>query len=1028
MKHTAPETVSNILPLDKSLIDHRSYRYFQLENGLKVIVISSLKPGEEPVDESSSEDDSVDDSNECDSETGGFETDSKADTAPENKSAAALCIQVGSFYDPPEAQGLSHFLEHKYELSYARDSSRLEFFIGSLARPSSPYRLFGIGNMRSLKFIPEEHDTDIYSLLQAHRKSMYSSHRMTLAVHSKDTLDDMESLVRNLFSSVPNSNVPPLDFSRFSDSFDTPSFTKFYRVCPLGDREKLRVIWALPPIRHAYESCPMSIVSSLVGHEGKGSVLAFLKEKNLAVALACGFSPSSDFECSSICTLFIVYITLTEEGVDNINEVCRILFDYMKMLLRECERAVTAQDESPVSNPENPHQRILHTFDSYLSEYRITRKAAFSYSEPEGPEETSVHVANLMQLVPPEQVFSAYRVLKKVDLPLYLQLLRYFTPDRASIILLSGNFASSLAPDTQLEVEPWYKIRYKAEDISSALMQMWNASSPSEDLHLPYRNKFLTTNFNLLPADGDMKAPVDLNSQPGGECRFRFGHLWFQRSTRFKSPKAFIAVHFWSPYVMKSAQNVALHLILNYTLNQTLSTLAYEGEEANLNYTLEYAESGTKLCLHGFNEKLIYFYTTILDHIISDAPESSAVHFESYKEAVRQLFFNEALKPRSLNTNLQVFLLQKNTYLYDELLLALQDVSMDDLISYKRKFFSQTRITAYVHGNLTAEDAIGLFEYTTQKIDCIPLPRREFSAIASLAPGTYLLRVMNCNPADLNQCIAHVHLLGRTGLKRNTYNQLLAYLLTEPAFDYLRTKETLGYHVYLRCWRSSPGGSQRAGISLVACSQANQFSVNHVSGRMSAFWYRIAPRILAALSPEGFQTAVDSLITVKQLEDPNMVTEIERNWGEILTGENMFNRREASVGVLKTVKKEDLVDFFIKEYLEPANRKSLVIQVDAPSKPDTTYVIPPKSYSLEIQQIRIIDEQKSEEQRSSEDVDVPCALGSCGFDDKTASEFLQSHGLDLSKTEYLPVISESICIDDMRSFRGALKYDCGLVV
>ena len=32
--------------------------------------------------------------------------------APEKKAAAALAVSVGSFSDPPEAQGLSHFLEH----------------------------------------------------------------------------------------------------------------------------------------------------------------------------------------------------------------------------------------------------------------------------------------------------------------------------------------------------------------------------------------------------------------------------------------------------------------------------------------------------------------------------------------------------------------------------------------------------------------------------------------------------------------------------------------------------------------------------------------------------------------------------------------------------------------------------------------------------------------------------------------------------------------------------------------------------
>ena len=36
----------------------------------------------------------------------------KEDELLSAKAAAAMCVQVGSFSDPPEAEGLAHFLEH----------------------------------------------------------------------------------------------------------------------------------------------------------------------------------------------------------------------------------------------------------------------------------------------------------------------------------------------------------------------------------------------------------------------------------------------------------------------------------------------------------------------------------------------------------------------------------------------------------------------------------------------------------------------------------------------------------------------------------------------------------------------------------------------------------------------------------------------------------------------------------------------------------------------------------------------------
>lgn len=1107
-----PQKTEGFFALEKSLIDHRSYKFFTLENGMRVIVISSLKLGEDPsVDSSSDEDDS-----EILDESGVPETSDEVEEVcemMENKSAAALCIQVGSMSDPVEAQGLSHFLEHmvfmgskkypmendfdaylskrggttnawtgseytlfhfdvkrkhfvkcldrfaqffisplmesssidrelsavhsEFELANARDSSRLQFFLGTLASEDSPFRLFGYGNIKSLREIPQQNGTDVYSLLHKHRQQAYSSHRMTLALHSKDTLENLEKLARDLFSDVPNSAVPPLDFTRFRDSFNNPSFNKFYKVCPLGDREKLRIVWSLPPLRDRYESTPMGIISSLLGHEGQGSVLALLKEKNLAVSLACGVTPTSDVENSSLCTLFVVYITLTDLGRDNVFDVCLIVFDYLKMLLQSAVASQqktgngTAIHNDRVLETDNiaESEREIHTFDSYLPEYQSTREAAFLYNEPQEPEDTVVHVANMMHLVPPHHVFSGYSLLKQIDISLYVDVLKLFTPDRAAIILLSAHFATTLPKDAVLRVEPWFNIRYMVEDIPSALMQQWKNSIPSPVLHLPYKNKYITTDFTLLPASQDMKEPRDLNEGPDAEERRRFGQLWFQQSTRFQSPKAYVIIHLWSPLVVKSRENMTLHVLLNYCLNQTLSTIAYEGGEAGLEYNLEYVESGLKICVTGFSQKLFCFYQTILDHIVDDQTETSNAHFEAYRDAIRQLYFNEALKPKVLNTNLQFYLLRKNAFLLDDLLSAVRRLTVSDLMAYKQRFFSNLRITAYVHGNLTEKDAIRFFDFTVRRTKCVPIEHRMFTDVASLAAGTYQLRVMNCNPSDVNMCVARVHLLGRTDLVRDTYNQLVAYILSEPAFDYLRTKETLSYNVYLRAWRSSPDGNSHSGISVVACSQANNFSASHVAGRLTAFWYRLAPHLLAGIPQDAFQTAVDSLITIKQLEDPNMVTEVDRNWEEILIGEAMFNRREASVKILRTVTKEALLNFFINEYMDPARRRSLLIQVDALPAPNPEYVMPSKPSSLFIKHIKMDADLIAAEKCSAVQVNVSDTIDAIGFDAKLARKVLDRLNSKLLDTDGCSPLDESpVWIDNIRDFRSKLTWEPGRVL
>lgn len=98
----------------KSPNDKRLYRLIKLENGLTALLIHDPKicPQGEPehstdlVEAEYSEGDDAEDNEEVKSkEEGGANSQTK-------KAAAAMCVGIGSFSDPLEAQGLAHFLEH----------------------------------------------------------------------------------------------------------------------------------------------------------------------------------------------------------------------------------------------------------------------------------------------------------------------------------------------------------------------------------------------------------------------------------------------------------------------------------------------------------------------------------------------------------------------------------------------------------------------------------------------------------------------------------------------------------------------------------------------------------------------------------------------------------------------------------------------------------------------------------------------------------------------------------------------------
>lgn len=76
---------------------------------------------------------------------------------------------------------------------------------------------------------------------------------------------------------------------------------------------------------------PDQYLSHLLGHEGKGSLLSYLRKKLWAVDLAAG-TDSSGMGSTKLFSLFNICVHLTEDGFDHLDEVLQAIFSYLKLL------------------------------------------------------------------------------------------------------------------------------------------------------------------------------------------------------------------------------------------------------------------------------------------------------------------------------------------------------------------------------------------------------------------------------------------------------------------------------------------------------------------------------------------------------------------------------------------------------------------------------------------------------------------------------------------------------------------------
>lgn len=949
----------------KSPSDPKQYRYIVLDNGLRALLISDYSgpaasedsdgedEEEEEDDDESGEETDEEYEEDDDDEKGSDEDDEDDDNEgkkkrnAEKQSAAALCVGAGSFSDPSDLPGLAHFLEHmvfmgskkypsengfdaflkkhggsdnastdcertifqfdvqrksfkealdrwaqfficplmirdaidreveavdsEYQLAKPLDSHRKEMLFGSLAKPGHPMGKFCWGNAQTLKQEPKKKKINVYKRLRAFWKKHYSAHYMTLAVQSKEKLDTLEEWVREIFSKVPNNGLPKPDFSDMLDPFDTPAFNRLYRVIPVRKVHALNITWALPPQEKYYRVKPLHYISWLIGHEGTGSILSVLRKKCWALALFGGNSETG-FDQNTTYSIFSISITLTDEGFQNFYQVTNLVFQYLEML-----------------QTLGPQQRIYE-------EIQKIEANEFHYQEQIDPIEYVEDICENMQLFPKGDFLTGDQLMFEFNPEVISAALSLLTPEKANLMLLSPEHEGQCPLR-----EKWFGTQYSVEDIQQEWMERWTGNLElSSDLYLPTENKFIATDFTLKPSDcPDTEFPIQIANSDSG-C------LWYKKDNKFKIPKAYIRFHIISPVIQQSAKNVVLFDLLVNILGHYLAEPAYEAEVAQLEYKIVAGEHGLVIKVKGFNHKLPLLFYLIIDHL-ADFSASPDV-FNMFAEQLKKTYFNILIKPEKLGKDVRLLILEHSRWSMVEKYQALMaGLTSSELMDFSRNFRAELYAEGLVQGNFCKAESEQFLQYVTEKLQFSKLPAEVpvMFRVVELPQKNHICKVKSLNKGDANSEVTVYYQSGLKTLREHTLMELLVMHMEEPCFDFLRTKETLGYHVYPTC-RNTSGV---LGFSVTVETQASKFNTELVELKIEEFLASFGEK-LNSLTEEAFNTQVTALVKLKECEDTHLGEEVDRNWAEVVTQQYLFDRLNREIDALKQMTRAELVSWF----------------------------------------------------------------------------------------------------------------------
>uniref|UniRef100_A0A8D8HZA3 Insulin-degrading enzyme n=1 Tax=Culex pipiens TaxID=7175 RepID=A0A8D8HZA3_CULPI len=922
---TAPVTVGadklkRFDDIVKSQQDNRLYRGLRLSNGLKVLLISDPTT---------------------------------------DKSAAALAVEVGHLSDPDEIPGLAHFCEHmlflgtkkyinendymaflsenggssnaatyadttkyyfdvvpeklqealdrfsqffiaplftesatereinavhsEHEKNLSMDVWRIRQVNKSLCDPKHPYNKFGTGSKKTLLEDPKLSKINIREELMKFHSKWYSANIMSLAVFGKESLDELESMVVSMFSDIENKNVTSPCWKDLP--FKEEHLATKTTVVPVKDTRSLTITFQTEDLERYYKAGPEHYVSHLIGHEGAGSILSELKAKGWCNNLVGGYSTiGRGFG------FFEVMVDLTQDGFDHVDDIVKIIFQYIHML-----------------KTEGPQKWIFE-------EYCDLCEMQFRFKDKENPLSLVSNVVHSMQSYPLEEVLAAPYLISEWRPELIEELWNKFFPQNARITVVGQKCESVTNQE-----EEWYGTKYSSEAIPKNVLEEWAKPDLNANLHLPERNPFIPTDFELVPVDADIQStPVIIHNTP-------MIRVWFKQDVEFLKPKTLMNLDFCSPIVYSDPLNCNLTHLFVQLFKDHLNEYLYAADLAGLRLVVSNTTYGISVSIGGYSHKQHILLEKVLDNLYNFKIDEK--RFDILKEQyVRNLKNYNAEQPYQHAVYYLALLLTEQAWSKQELIDAADLLSVDRLRSFIDELLSRMHVECFIYGNVNKENALEISGKVEDK-----LKNTDASVVPLLARQLMLKREYklnngeNClfetnNDYHKSSCAELYLQCGMQDDQSNVFVDLVTQILSEPCYNQLRTKEQLGYIVF--CGSRKSNGVQ--GIRVIVQSAKHPA---YVEERIEHFLNGMIEQ-LENMSEEEFKRHKEALAAQKLEKPKRLSTQFGKYLTEISLQQYHFNRAQVEVAFLQTLTKQQIIEYY-KDYIimGAPSRRSLSIHV-----------------------------------------------------------------------------------------------------
>lgn len=769
------------------------------------------------------------------------------------------------------------------------DQWRLAQLSRTLSNPKHPFSKFSTGNLETLRDLPEKRCVKIREKFIEFYEKNYSANRMKLVVLGKEPLEELEQWVGELFTGVKNKNLPENRWDGLEQPFTAAEMSTQIFAKPVMESRTLEIWFPYPDEEELYETQPSRFLGHLLGHEGPGSILAYIKEKGWANGLSCGYYPL----CPGT-AFFDLEIRLTLEGLQHYQEIMKVVFQYISLM------------------KETPPQKWM--FD----EMKNMGDVNFRFKQKSPASRFTSSISAVMQKpIPRNWLLSGSTKLRRFDSDAIVKATQSLRPDNFRLLIVSQD-----PPVNFDKKEKWYGTEYTVQKVPAELLSDLErsvqnvASERPEALHLPHRNEFIPTRLDVEKKE--VAEPATAPKLIRNDDTMR---LWWKKDDRFWVPKTNFLVTIRSSMAYATPANNVKTKLCCELVKDSLSEYAYDADLSGLVYNTSGTTLGVDVNIGGYSDKL----PVLLEKVIRSMKELKVnpERFKIIKERLSRSYKNwDYQQPYYQVGNYVRWLTQEKSWINHQYAAELPNIEAEDVQAFIPQILGHNHIEILAHGNLYKEDALKMANLVETILKPRPLPQSLWHLRRDiiLPPGSnYVYRRDLVDPANVNHTIEYDLFIGdRTDRELKVKTQLFAQMLQEPTFDQLRTKEQLGYVVF-----SGPRVSI-ASMSYRVLVQSER-DPEYLEGRIEALLSRFRAD-LEKMSDSDFEAHRRSVINQKQETLKNLGSETGRLADHIENQYFDFYKLDHDVVKLKQLNKKDIQDFY-NQFIDPLSKARAKLSV-----------------------------------------------------------------------------------------------------